>query len=144
MKIQTFLPYPDFELSASVLDRMRLGKQRAECIQLLRALDDSTDRIHRHPACIMWFGHKDALVAYGLVICDEWSGRGYEDNSYGKILAFKTCEGIPTQATVSLPRWFGNPMFHASHRANLLKKDHRWYSNFGWTESPLMPYVWPK
>lgn len=30
--MQTFLPYPDFVESASVLDRQRLGKQRVEVI----------------------------------------------------------------------------------------------------------------
>src|SRR5947208_1979490 len=36
--MQTFLPYADFERSARVLDRKRLGKQRVETIQVVRAL----------------------------------------------------------------------------------------------------------
>jgi len=36
--MQTFLPYPDFERSARALDLKRLGKQRVECIQVLRGL----------------------------------------------------------------------------------------------------------
>jgi len=36
--MQTFLPYPDFERSARVLDVKRLGEQRVECIQVLRGL----------------------------------------------------------------------------------------------------------
>lgn len=36
--MQTFLPYEDFEQTASVLDRQRLGKQRVETLQLLKAL----------------------------------------------------------------------------------------------------------
>lgn len=36
--MQTFLPYPDFAESASVLDRQRLGKQRVETLQVMKAL----------------------------------------------------------------------------------------------------------
>ncbi|MFL6108162.1 MAG: pyrimidine dimer DNA glycosylase/endonuclease V [Marmoricola sp.] len=36
--MQTFLPYADFEKSARALDTKRLGKQRVETIQVVRAL----------------------------------------------------------------------------------------------------------
>jgi hypothetical protein len=39
--VQTFLPYPDFAASAAsaaALDSKRLGKQRVEALQVLRAL----------------------------------------------------------------------------------------------------------
>ena len=36
--MQTFLPYPDFERSAKVLDNKRLGKQRVEVLQILNVL----------------------------------------------------------------------------------------------------------
>lgn len=36
--MQTFLPYADFERSARTLDLKRLGKQRVECIQVVRGL----------------------------------------------------------------------------------------------------------
>jgi len=36
--MQTFLPYPDFAQSLRVLDSRRLGKQRLEAMQLLRAI----------------------------------------------------------------------------------------------------------
>ena len=36
--MQTFLPYPDFVQTAGVLDARRLGKQRVETIQVMRAL----------------------------------------------------------------------------------------------------------
>ena len=32
---------------------------------------------------------------------------------------------------------------HASHRSNLLRKDPEHYMQFGWTEPPDLPYVWP-
>lgn len=36
--MQTFLPYPDFQESAAVLDQVRLGKQRVETFQIMQAL----------------------------------------------------------------------------------------------------------
>lgn len=36
--MQTFLPYTDFKSCARVLDDKRLGKQRVECLQILKAL----------------------------------------------------------------------------------------------------------
>ena len=36
--MQTFLPFADFRKSAAALDNARLGKQRVECLQILRAL----------------------------------------------------------------------------------------------------------
>ena len=37
-RVQTFLPYPDFERTAEVLDDRRLGKQRVEVLQILNAM----------------------------------------------------------------------------------------------------------
>lgn len=36
--MQTFLPYPDFKMSAECLDNKRLGKQRSECLIVLRSI----------------------------------------------------------------------------------------------------------
>lgn len=142
--MQCFLPYPSFRESARVLDGARLRKQRAEVVQLLEALEDpSKKRVHNHPACKMWRGRRDALVAYGLVICDEIVERGWLDFTRSKILAHRTVEFEPTQESVPMPRWLGQAEFHASHRGNLLRKEYSWYKIYGWGESPLLPYVWP-
>ena len=37
--MQTFLPYADFERSAKSLDYKRLGKQRVEAMQLIKAIE---------------------------------------------------------------------------------------------------------
>jgi len=47
--MQTFLPYPDVEASARVLDTKRLGKQRVECLQVLRGLTIPTYGWCHHP-----------------------------------------------------------------------------------------------
>jgi hypothetical protein len=41
------------------------------------------------------------------------------------------------------PAWLGEEAFHASHRANLLRKAPEFYERWGWTEDPSLPYVWP-
>jgi len=40
--VRTFLPYPEFDRSAAVLDRARLGKQRVEVLQILRGVEAVT------------------------------------------------------------------------------------------------------
>lgn len=155
--MQTFLPYPDFAQSASVLDDKRLGKQRVECLQILQTLakgpteviqrearDGQIVAIHRkapwynHPAVRMWRGHHVALASYGMSICDEWLRRGFSDTCKTKIEAFLWVDGVGND-----PAFIGNPDFHASHRSNLLRKDPTHYSHFGWTEPNNLPYIWP-
>lgn len=134
--MQTFLPYPCFKTSAECLDRQRLGKQRVEVLQLLKALRGGSGWVN-HPATKMWRGHEESLIQYGIQICSEWIRRGYKDTCTGKILAFS--DG----SEFIHPSWVGSPDFHASHRSNLLRKKFEHYSQFGWTEPTDLEYVWP-
>ena len=54
--MQTFLPYPDLRASCVVLDDRRLGKQRVETFQILRALTWPEYAWKNHPAVRMWRG----------------------------------------------------------------------------------------
>lgn len=135
--MQTFLPYADFAYSAQVLDRARLGKQRVEVLQILKALNNGGGWSN-HPATRMWQHHTNALVSYGIAVCEEWRDRGYADTCLGKILEYEV-EG----AGCVLPSWLGRPEFHAAHRSNLLRKDAQWYRQFDWAESDDLPYLWP-
>jgi len=137
--MQTFLPYPSFVASAQCLDRKRLGKQRVEVLQILRALSGESAGWRNHPAVRMWRGHQYVLAMYGASCCDEWIARGYRDTTLEKIASH--VENITED--VASPGWLGRDDFHASHRAALLFKDYAWYSQFGWTETPAMKYVWP-
>ena len=47
--MQTFLPYSSFDLTMECLDYRRLGKQRVEAFQILRALRGETDGWTNHP-----------------------------------------------------------------------------------------------
>lgn len=130
--MNTFLPYPDFARSAACLDSKRLGKQRVEVLVLLRG-----GWLH-HPCSKMWRGYEAALSWYGLCICNEWLLRGFRDTCFGKI-----CELCLPDVDLK-PPWLGREDFHASHRANLLRKDPAHYGQFGWSEEPARGYIWPR
>ena len=136
--MQTFLPYPNFSDCAAVLDTARLGKQRVETLQILKALTTPAYGWQNHPAVKMWRGHVASLVVYGLAICDEWKRRGFNDTCAEKIAAH-----MPDDAGFSHPKWLGNAEFHASHRSNLLRKEPEHYRQFNWIDGPDKPYVWP-
>lgn len=129
--MQTFLPYPDFRQTVRCLDYRRLGKQRLEARQILML--PSTSRWRHHPAVRMWQGYGRALTKYMNACIQEWIRRGYRN----------TMSMFPVRGRVEMPWWFGDEQFHGSHRANLLRKAPEWYTQFGWTESPDLPYYWP-
>ena len=135
--MQTFLPYPDFQKSAQTLDRLRLGKQRVEAMQILQTLAYGSGW-KNHPAVLMWKGHEHYLITYGKTICDEWISRGYADTCKNKILSFsEVFDGCGEMW------WLGDERFHSSHRAALLAKNFTYYSQFGWNEIPKLDYFWP-
>lgn len=146
--MQTFLPYSDFSKSAAVLDRARLGKQRVETMQIMKALTTGQGWVN-HPATKMWAGHREALSVYQVAICSEWTQRGYKDTCLEKTLdmipdRIMVVAGRPCLISEAvMPSWLGNPAFHASHRSNLLRKDKEHYGQFGWDEPDDLEYVWP-
>lgn len=135
--MQTFLPYKSFERSAACLDRMRLGKQRVETLQILKALNSDSGGWRNHPAVLMWNEYSEALVEYGVAICDEWISRGYRDTCRGKIIEYSWGEDVV------LPPWLGNRRFHLGHQSNLVRKDSVHYRHYFPRVSDDLPYVWP-
>jgi hypothetical protein len=147
--VQTFLPYPDFAASARALDGRRLGKQRVEALQVLRAITRPGYGWRHHPAALMWSGYEEALARYGVEVCREWKRRGYADTCEGKILDEARACGVTEVRTQSqlaaddaLPPWLGDPMFHRSHRSALARKDQRYVAQFP-DADPGLAYVWP-
>lgn len=138
--MQTFLPYEGFERSAAVLDQPRLGKQRVETLQLLRALVIPDYGWQNHPATAMWRGYVPALARYGLAMTDEWIARGHSDTVREQILEFAPNSGNG----VELPEWLGDEDFHASHRSNLISKDPGFYAGRFPGVTAGLPYVWPE
>ena len=132
--MQTFLPYSSFRKSFKILDYRRLGKQRVEAKQILNVLLDRTQTKgwRNHPIVRMWEGYEQALQLYFNECVTEWINQGYNNN----MLLEDITEPI------IYPHWLGNKSFHSSHRANLLRKDYEYYSQFGWKENSSNPYAW--
>jgi hypothetical protein len=130
--MQTFLPYPEFDKSAAVLDRRRLGKQRVEAYQIIRAITFGGGWAN-HPIVKMWLGFEDALKLYSNTMVEEWIRRGYRNSL--EIYDLNDRE-------VVYPWWLGIDNFHSSHRAALLAKDYGYYSKYGWREAPGISYIW--
>jgi len=137
--MQIFLPYPNFRQSLRALDNKRLGKQRVETYQIISAITrrpklDGTPYKGwlNHPCTVMWRNNLPALKMYLNISIEEWVSRGFKN----------TMDFEDIDDEVEMPEWFGNDKFHSSHRANLLKKEPEFYSQYQWTENPLNPYVW--
>ena len=134
--MQTFLPYPCFNQSVQCLDNKRLGKQRVEALQILKALRGDyakTGAWENHPATRMWRGYSLALSHYMNICIEEWIERGFKN----------TMEKVTIDEEVMvMPPWLGDERIHASHRSNLLKKEISHYEKFKWNEKNDIPYFW--
>ena len=129
--MQTFLPYPDFEETASALDPRRLGKQRVEAFQCLRAHLVPGPGWRHHPAS---------------KICRVWVAKGHADTVAGKVVAELGVEPrtqTELRSAGALPWWLGDEAFHASHRSALVRKDPAWYRPLFPDVPDDLPYVWP-
>ncbi|WP_207769421.1 MSMEG_6728 family protein [Nocardioides currus] len=148
--MQTFLPYADFERSAHALDAKRLGKQRVECIQVVRGLTVPGYAWANHPAVLMWKGFEEALGRYALTCCEVWSERGHADTCAATITGDLRAAGTPTirdqdelAAAGALPPWLGDDALHLSHRSSLVRKDPEHYRPQFPDVPDDLPYVWP-
>lgn len=148
--MQTFVPYGDFDASARSLDSKRLGKQRVEVIQIVRALTRPGYGWASHPAVLMWRGYEEALGRYGLAMCEVWVERGFGDTCAETIAADLGEAGVTRirryaelAAAGGLPPWLTDPAVLRSHQSSLVRKDPKHYR-------PLFPdvpddiaYAWP-
>ena len=146
--MQTFLPYADFDRSAAVLDQPRLGKQRVETLQVLRALELPEYGWAHHPVVTMWRGRTQALVAYGLACVRAWRALGHADSTADLIGEFAPDVVGAAQADLAeaglLPSWLGSEPLHLSHRSALVRKDPAFYrERFEPGVPDDLPYLWP-
>ena len=132
--MQTFVPSPIMTETVECLDYRRLGKQRVEALQIIKALTVPDSGWKNHPATKMWADHVPALKWYYNHCVREWVSRGY--NNTMKLYPSEELEG-------TLPDWWGDDKVHSSHRAALLHKDHAFYSQYNWAETPALNYHWP-
>lgn len=148
--MQTFLPFADFERSARALDTKRLGKQRVETLQVVRALTVPGYGWANHPAVLMWRGHEEALGRYGLVCCDVWTEAGFGDTCAASMTLDLRAVGVDVirsqaelAAAGALPSWLGDEALHRSHRSALVRKEPDHYRPLFPDVPDDLPYVWP-
>jgi predicted PolB exonuclease-like 3'-5' exonuclease len=147
--MQTFLPYVDFTESVKILDRQRLGKQRVETYQILKALLQGGG-LHggwaRHPASRMWEGYELALLKYQEETCKEWViNRGYKDTCWQKSYKLFSEEDQQKYENndYSYPEWLGDEAFHKAHKSNLNRKAPELYKRLFPDVPDDLPYIWP-
>lgn len=165
--MQTFLPHNSFSWSLDCLDNKRLGKQRVEAMQILKALKQGPKIAYKIEPIKC---RKVKVLKWGLPL-DQGDGvahtpwynhpctkmwKDYEAalERYMNISIIKwKSRGFKNTMELSFkyhklwekveyPPWFTEE-FCAAHRSNLLRKDKEYYSKFGWTEPDNLPYIWP-
>lgn len=138
--MNTFLPYSDFVESAKTLDNKRLGKQRVEVLQMLNKIHGITvgKGWHNHPCTKMWTNFPNALVQYGLNVCEVWRQRGYKDTCLEKIK-----KHYKPNLTTNMPGWLGREDLHLSHQSKLIQKDREFYKPKFPNAPENLEYVWP-
>lgn len=144
--MQTFLPYPNFQESAAVLDNKRLGKQIIEARQIFLACTDPSYGWRNHPAVQQWIGWEGALFNYASAMACEWADRFDKihqafHNMHTDFHKYCALDGITVD--FKNPTWLGYEPYHASHRSNLLRKEPLWYRKYWMTEPDNLPYYWP-
>ncbi|WP_144763317.1 MSMEG_6728 family protein [Curtobacterium sp. 9128] len=145
--MQTFLPFADFRASAEVLDDKRLGKQRVETLQVMRALTLPDYGWQHHPVVAMWRGYRPALMAYQDATCAVWLERGHADTCLAKTLI--DLERSPEdfaayeRGDYPIPPWNADEAVHRSHRSKLVQKDREHYRPLFPDAPDDLDYVWP-
>jgi hypothetical protein len=140
--MQTFLPYSDMSKSARVLDRQRLGKQRVECMQIMKALTTGSTSWINHPCTKMWAGHGGYLLWYTHAVCNVWLGKGYKDTCFDKTKQLFADSITLSDEVFALPEWFMDEDFHNRHKSMLLQKDYEYYKQFDWDVPLNLIYKW--
>lgn len=141
--MQTFIPYPNYDDIADVLDRQRLGKQRVEAYQILKVLYAKKRGVDKgawfnHPAVLMWDGYEGALCEYGIAICNKWISLGYKDS-----LKERFEVGLLFAKNNNKPKWWGDKKVHTSHQSKLVQKKPDYYRGYFQGVNEELDYIWP-
>lgn len=86
-----------------------------------------------HPAILMWFNYESALKYYISVHIEECKRRGMTNNI--------TLDKLDQDYKV--PEWTKDQDFLNRHKSNLIRKDHKYYSNIFIGISNDLEYLWP-
>jgi len=140
--MQTFMPHGDYVSVARALDSKRLGKQRVETYQIIKALRGEyakTGAWVNHPASVMWSGHIYDLALYGLTVSIEFYERGYDGWNMCEVFNALT-RNLADNNTEQYPWWVNNELLQLTHQSNLVRKDH---TKYDYPVPPNIPYIWP-
>ncbi len=124
--MQTFLPYPSFDDSVTVLDSSRQNKQILECRQIVNVLykkhtGQTVKGWANHPAVTMWEGYEQSLYRYSLAANLAYKNRTKKEHQ--AFLNMETEHGDwLLERPDEDPDWLGADPLHSSHRQRLLHK----------------------
>lgn len=157
--MQIYLPHASFMKSAECLDNQRLMEQRPKIEGLITTLTGTSKTWLDHPIAWQWNGYPSALALFQSMVCFEIEKQRLLPNSvYARFFTpmydyrngwkrntrSSYYSDIVDMDQIQYPPWLGDEAFHASHRSNLLRKDFKFYRQYGWTETDDLPYVWPE
>jgi hypothetical protein len=141
--MQTFVPEASVVMSVRSLDPRRLGKQRVETLQIMRALAGLSKGWVNHPAVKMWRGYESGLMYYQEETCKHWTEHwGYKDTCLNK--TFSVFDEHFDAARDELPHWWGVLMVHDSHKRALIYKSPEYYSEQWPDFEGEYNYYWPE
>lgn len=156
--VNTFVISTDLTQCARQLDYRRLGKQRVEAMQIIKALEGGNPGWSKHPATLMWKDHVSHLKVYCNHMIREWIRRGYNntmqlydlDESLYHVVPCDfdgiTARFLSPFTAHSFPSWFSFPPFIYAHRAALVRKDPVFYASLLDEEVAkymYRGYLWP-
>lgn len=168
--MQTFLPYPDFELSVRALDNRRLGKQRVEAKQILLTLEKGPlicagcrlSRIGIPQECSVdtapfygvhqfiktpWSNHPAVKMWRNherrLALYGMYACREWKRRGFNDSLEPWFAAQMLKLPVCKNPRWVGDVTFHLSHQSNLVRKNLAHYGPIFPEVSADLPYAWP-
>ena len=133
--MQTFLPEPNFQSCAAVLDSKRLVKQLLEGRQIMAALAGTTKGWVNHPATRMWKGYEHVFLLYLSHMRNEMDRRGYKtQNNWDEICRIYDQHFSDNEKYVE-PPWMKNRMGEFgrvinTHRRALYLKDPIHYDSY--------------
>ena len=133
--MMTFIVVGDFVLNATLLDSIRLSKQRIEAKQIVDVIIKGSGGWANHPIVKAWRPYLNALKYYANCIIKEHIRRGYKNS----------IELYKLPKIVIKPWWSHWDRLHQSHRAMLFRKNPFYYEGkFDIQEEFLRyGYIWP-
>ena len=120
--MQTFLPYPDFQKSAEVLDKRRCFNQVNEAGQIINCLLGNSNAWKNHPAVKMWVGYELLLQHYYNIFLG-YCLDVHKINTQKKFYPYQDFDSIPK------PFWLGKEIFHRAMRSRLIEKNPEFYKD---------------